>query len=192
MPKVIAGYKDQARARIVDGARAVFRRKGFRSATMSDIAREIGVSKGALYLYFRTKTELLIEIQARVRNEVLVEWETLLEGGDLAEGIARSLDSVFSGEVDPTVWHELVVESSADPAVRAALELDHREDVKEMRRFLRRLESRGRIPKVADAGLVAEIVLMLLQGTVLEIVLRGQVAETRKRLVRSLRYVLRL
>jgi AcrR family transcriptional regulator len=192
MPKVVAGYKTQARSRIVDAARAVFRRKGFRRATMDDIAAEIGVSKGALYLYFRTKTQLLIEIQARTRTEVVRQWEGLLDHGDIAEGIVRSMDEIFSGSVDPGVWHELVAEAALDPEVRSALELDHREDMRLMRKFLEQLEERGRIPKVRDVDTVAEIVMMLLQSGVLRVMLRGNPNEARLFLVRSLRFVLGL
>jgi AcrR family transcriptional regulator len=190
MPKVVPEYKVQARARIVEAASAVFRRKGFRLATMEDIAKEIGVSKGALYLYFRTKTELLSEIQARSRSEVLRKWEALLEQGDIAEGIAHSLDEIFSGEVDPAVWHELAAESASDPGVRRALELDQREDVKIMRRFLLRLEARGRIPTVKDPETLSDIILVLLQGTALRVLLSGDAGDAHRKLVRALRLLL--
>ena len=116
---------------------------------MDDIAKEVGVSKGAIYLYFRTKAELLIHVNDRARNEVLAGWEQLLEEGDVAEGIARSLDPITAGNVDLAVWFRLVAEAANDADVRAALEADHRDDSKEMRRFLRRLEARGRYPEDA-------------------------------------------
>jgi AcrR family transcriptional regulator len=192
MPKVVAEYKAQARARIIDAAQVVFRRKGFRAATMDDIAKEIGVSKGALYLYFRTKTALLSEIQGRARQQALDSWETLLEGGDIAEGIARSLDEVFSGKVDPGVWHELTAEAASNPGVRAAIRADAREDSAAMRRFLERLENRKRIRKLRDRDLVADIILALLQASVLDLMLHGRPKESRRRLVDSLRYLLEL
>lgn len=191
MPKVVAEYKARARARIVEAASAVFHRKGFGRATMEDIAKEIGVSKGALYLYFPTKTELLVEIQAQFRDRVLATWEGLLEKGDLAEGIAHSMDTIFSGEVDPAVWHELAAAAASDPAIRKAFAIDQKEDAKRMRRFLRQLEARGRIPKVEDPDTVAEIVLMLLHGTAVRVMWRGQTDDSRRKLVRALRYVLR-
>jgi AcrR family transcriptional regulator len=46
------------RRQIVDGARAVFLAKGFDAASMNDIARAAGVSKGTLYVYFKHKEEL--------------------------------------------------------------------------------------------------------------------------------------
>jgi AcrR family transcriptional regulator len=191
MPKVVAGYKAQARARIVGAASVVFQRKGFGRATMDDIAKEIGVSKGALYLYFPTKTDLLVEIQGQYRDRVLQSWEALLDGGDIAEGIAHSIDMVFNGEVDPAVWHQLAADAAKDPEVRAALEVDEREDAKRMRQFLKRLEERGRIPKLADRDTVADIVMTLLRGTAVRVMIRGPSADARTKLVRALRFVLR-
>ena len=91
MPKVVAEYKAQARQRIIVAARVVFLRRGFGHATMDDVAREVGVSKGALYLYFRTKSDLLVAIQGQMRSEVLAGWDALLERGDIAEGMADTL-----------------------------------------------------------------------------------------------------
>jgi AcrR family transcriptional regulator len=46
------------RRQIIDGARAVFLSKGFDAASMNDIARAAGVSKGTLYVYFHDKERL--------------------------------------------------------------------------------------------------------------------------------------
>ncbi|MCI4343185.1 MAG: TetR/AcrR family transcriptional regulator [Thermoplasmata archaeon] len=192
MPKVVAGYKAQARERIIRAARTVFLRKGIAHATMDDVAREVGVSKGALYLYFRTKTQLLVQIQGQMRDEIVAEWDALLEEGDIAEGLADTLDRIFAGKADTSVWHGLVAASAGDPEVRAALELDHREDLKLMRRFLKRLQDRGRIPKIEDPDTVAEIVLMLLSGTAVRVMLGGRMGDARRKLVRSLRLILRV
>ena len=43
------------RRQIIDGARAVFLARGFDAASMNDIARAAGVSKGTLYVYFNDK-----------------------------------------------------------------------------------------------------------------------------------------
>ena len=52
---------------IVQAALAVFAEKGFAAARLDDIARQAGVSKGALYLYFETKEDLF---RAVVREAV--------------------------------------------------------------------------------------------------------------------------
>ena len=46
------------RRQIVDGARSVFMARGFDAASMGDIAKAAGVSKGTLYVYFKDKDEL--------------------------------------------------------------------------------------------------------------------------------------
>jgi AcrR family transcriptional regulator len=54
-----AADEDSAKRRqIVEGARAVFLAQGFDAASMNDIARAAGVSKGTLYVYFRHKEQL--------------------------------------------------------------------------------------------------------------------------------------
>src|SRR5208283_2859778 len=50
------------RRQIMDGARTVFLSAGFDGASMNDIARSAGVSKGTLYAYFDSKEELFKEI----------------------------------------------------------------------------------------------------------------------------------
>ena len=46
------------RRQIIDGASKVFLAQGFDAASMNDIARAAGVSKGTLYVYFDNKEEL--------------------------------------------------------------------------------------------------------------------------------------
>lgn len=50
------------RRQILDGARAVFLAQGFDAASMGEIARVAGVSKGTLYVYFDSKERLFEEI----------------------------------------------------------------------------------------------------------------------------------
>jgi AcrR family transcriptional regulator len=54
------------RRQIMDGARTVFLNAGFDGASMNDIARSAGVSKGTLYAYFASKDELF---EAIIRAE---------------------------------------------------------------------------------------------------------------------------
>ena len=192
MPKVVREYKDQARARIVEAASEVFRRKGLSGATMEDVAREIGVSKGALYLYFPSKAQLLNALLQRSRERAMRQLEPLLVSGDVAEGIASTIDHVFSGEVSPAVWNELLAGAGGDPEVREALRRDQESDLHIVRGFLRRLEARHRIPPMADANVTADAILLLLMGTVAQIAQRGKPVDYRHKLERALRLLLGL
>src|ERR1700681_2622268 len=60
------------RRQIVEGARQVFMAQGFDAASMGEIARAAGVSKGTLYVYFKHKEELFEAIvgqQCRAQAE---------------------------------------------------------------------------------------------------------------------------
>ncbi|MFZ7120511.1 MAG: TetR/AcrR family transcriptional regulator [Eubacteriaceae bacterium] len=47
------------REQIIESAIALFNKNGIQGATISQIAKAVGISKGTLYYYFRTKSELL-------------------------------------------------------------------------------------------------------------------------------------
>ena len=66
--RVVADADSSKRRQILDGARRVFMDLGFDGASMGEIARAAGVSKGTLYVYFADKSRLF---------EAIVEQETL-------------------------------------------------------------------------------------------------------------------
>jgi TetR/AcrR family fatty acid metabolism transcriptional regulator len=67
-------------ARILRAATRVFARHGFFTAQMADIAREAGVAAGTLYLYFRSKDDLLVSIFERGMREAIAEGRAALSG----------------------------------------------------------------------------------------------------------------
>jgi AcrR family transcriptional regulator len=73
------------RRQVLDGARTVFLNDGFDGASMNDIARVAGVSKGTLYVYFESKEalfEALIREDRKQQAERFVptgEWRTARE-----------------------------------------------------------------------------------------------------------------
>ncbi len=54
--------KEEKNKALIDAALAVFSRVGFAAAKMDDVAREAGVSKGTVYLYFDSKEQLFEEM----------------------------------------------------------------------------------------------------------------------------------
>jgi AcrR family transcriptional regulator len=61
-PPALADEDNAKRRQIVDGARQIFLARGFDAASMMDIAKAAGVSKGTLYVYFKNKEELFAAI----------------------------------------------------------------------------------------------------------------------------------
>src|SRR5271156_6213952 len=85
------------RRQIIDGARSVFLQKGFDAASMNDIARGAGVSKGTLYVYFDTKEELF---QAIVNEECLLQAETTFKLDPTDRDIKGTLARVGAGFIE--------------------------------------------------------------------------------------------
>ena len=52
---------EETRAQLLDAAARVFEAKGYEGATISLIAREAGVTSGAIYAHYATKAELLVD-----------------------------------------------------------------------------------------------------------------------------------
>src|SRR5580658_1837497 len=83
------------RRQIMDGARAVFLAQGFDAASMGEIARAAGVSKGTLYVYFDNKEQLF---EAIVNEQCQVQAEGLfnLDPNDPdVEGVLMRLGTGF-------------------------------------------------------------------------------------------------
>ena len=72
-PNVSEERKDQ----IMNAAEQVFSQKGFSDARMDDIAEETGLSKGTLYLYYKSKDDLIIAILDRLFQREFRAFETL-------------------------------------------------------------------------------------------------------------------
>lgn len=58
------------RSRILSAAERVFARRGFFAARVSEIAKDAGVADGTIYLYFKSKDDLLISLFARRMREL--------------------------------------------------------------------------------------------------------------------------
>lgn len=64
---------------ILRAATTVFARHGFFSAQVADVAREAGVAAGTVYLYFRSKDDLLVSIFDRNMKDASAEARAALE-----------------------------------------------------------------------------------------------------------------
>ena len=83
-----AGQDPIKRAQIIEGARRVFIDKGFEAASMNDITREAGVSKGTIYVYFENKEELF---EALIEEERGTIFKNMYEVLDHFEVLRKTL-----------------------------------------------------------------------------------------------------
>lgn len=76
-----AGQDPAKRRQILEGAQDVFLRMGFDAASMNDITREAGVSKGTIYVYFNSKEDLFVALCEHYRDTMFRELIEKLDKG---------------------------------------------------------------------------------------------------------------
>lgn len=123
MPKLSEKAQHARRTRILDAAERCFARSGFQGATMQAICREAGVSAGALYVYFRSKEELIEGLSRRDRAEVREEFARAGLGQDLVKGMAQVLHAAVLDKPLEKVrlLIEMGVEAARSPAISRTL-----------------------------------------------------------------------
>lgn len=85
------------RAEILEAAQRIFVEQGYEGATIRRIAEEVGVSSTALYMHFKDKSEILVEICA-IQFQALIDInEALLaQEMDPVERVRRMLEGYFA------------------------------------------------------------------------------------------------
>ncbi len=84
---VRAAPAGEKRDLILRAATKVFAQNGYFQSQVADVARVAGVAAGTVYLYFKSKDDLLVSIFERSMNDVLAEGRAAIAG--LADPAAR-------------------------------------------------------------------------------------------------------
>ncbi len=95
MGRHAAGEDPVKRRQIVEGARQVFMNVGFDAASMNDITRAAGVSKGTIYVYFENKGELFQTIILEAKQRIFEDLRATLN----AEGPVDDILKRFSARL---------------------------------------------------------------------------------------------
>src|SRR5215467_12076248 len=72
------GHREQVRSRIVESARRLFNRNGFESVSIDSIMGQAGLTRGAFYAYFESKSDLYAETMACFFTDP--NWKSRWEG----------------------------------------------------------------------------------------------------------------
>lgn len=103
-----AGSDPVKRGQILDGAHRVFMKMGYDAASMNDVTREAGVSKGTIYVYFQSKEELFAALIERAKG-IFTESirELLSQHPDPDEGLrlyaGAFVNQIFNSEMIPAM-----------------------------------------------------------------------------------------
>lgn len=71
--------REERRKAIIEAAIVVFAEMGFFGAKVSEIAETAGVADGTIYLYFKSKDELLISLFEEKMDEIITDLGAILE-----------------------------------------------------------------------------------------------------------------
>ncbi len=88
--------KEARRQAILQAARQVFARKGYDPATLEAVAREAGLAKGTLYLYFRDKEDLFFQVVLATLESLQ---DCIQELAERQEGALQKLQAVAAGQL---------------------------------------------------------------------------------------------
>jgi TetR/AcrR family transcriptional regulator, fatty acid metabolism regulator protein len=97
---------------IIEAAVRVFARKGYYNSRVSDIAREAGIAAGTIYLYFKTKDDILVTLfRDKMAEFVDALRKAIANEPDAASKVRRLVSLHFSLlEEDPDLAEVLQVE----------------------------------------------------------------------------------
>jgi len=172
MPRVVPEYKEAAKTKIIETARAVFSEKGYHDATMDDIARELGVSKGALYSYFRSKEDLLVEISQQIHTTLRETVEKTCENPELVPALEEIYNMILGKYKDTLHTHfEIIASASHDQKIKKIIMADYQEDIDAVRIFMECKIRQGLIRSDIDAGTLAKLSVSLYLGTMAMLVI---------------------
>ena len=189
-PEYSLEYKEEARRKIMDAALHVCAVKGYHDATMDDVADSIGVSKGTLYLYFKSKEELFRAISDKFQDR-------LKEGLDrmFSQGKFPDFDNILNDRSFPRgdftrLWLELASESTRDETLRRMMAEAVEKRIDLVETWLGEQKKRGKVNARADLRYMSIAVFTCLVGINFLSALRLNESELRRAFTKSLNAII--
>ena len=177
----LTGLRERQKAnrhrRILAAAVARFRRDGFHSVRIEDVAEDAEVSVGTVYNYYGTKGDLLMAAVALEVEEVLATGEAIL--ADPPDGVAEALLALIGHYYDHSLhyltkamWRAamaLSIEAPGTPEGRRYAELDDRLAA-QVAGLIARLQNRGDLAPWLDSRAMGEVLFNNLNAMFIEFV----------------------
>ena len=180
MPKVTQQHQEARKNQIIQAAIECFIRKGFHRTSMQDIVSESGLSPGAIYLYFKSKEEI-IETIANLRHarekEIISQACRSQETG---KSINQLLETFFYALLDPSIkkernlgvqiWGEALSNPSVYDIVRQGIEAP----LKVLTEIVIEYQKQKLLPVELSSEAIARVILAQFQGFVVQFVMNDQ------------------
>lgn len=154
----------ETRERLLDAAAVVFTEKGYDGTTVAEVARQAGLSTGAIYANFRDKADLLLETIERGSAQAVGDLDAARNAGVSAADRLVLMARRMVGSHDPT-QERLLVEMFAaarrhpDVAARVSETLTAMEG--ELGRLLERARGDGDVDADWEPAVLARFCMAL-------------------------------
>src|SRR3989441_12867887 len=181
MPKVTLEYKELVRTRILESAHCIFSKKGYREATMDEIAEGLGLSKPALYRYYQSKEELFREIFKLFNQATSKALRESFKSGSLDGETFFALIDKWGWT--PNLFLSAASEAPRNPKLKKILADGYKTGVDMVGSFIEELKSRGILKKEANPRLTAMGAIAIHDGLLIWEVAGMKKQENRKKFV---------
>lgn len=183
MPKVTEAHRAARRQQIVTAMLRCVEREGFHKTTMAAVIEESGLSAGAVYLYFKSKQDLIRAIAEIAVSGVGTTIADLAEAEHVvppAEAMARATGRfVTLGEelgVDvPKIAIQAWAEAARDPLTRDIIADEAGQIRAAWETYVVRAAAAGLIAESARPARTAQVLMGLLPGFILQRMVFGDV-----------------
>ncbi|MBV7335163.1 TetR/AcrR family transcriptional regulator [Chloroflexi bacterium TSY] len=165
----MAGSENEERKqRILDAAAELFIHYGYDKTTVSDVARAAGVSKGAIYLHFKSKDELFEGLLMRETMTYQKRWLELIDAdpkGGTIGGMYKSI--LYAMESSPLISAMFRQDGRVlGSYLRKPGTLFSRRNQSIRYEFVKMMQDVGAVRKDVDPKVTAHIMDMLAYGLV--------------------------
>lgn len=192
MPKVTGAYKASVRERIIQAAVESFTQTGYDKTKMDDIARRLGLSKGTIYLYFKSKEELFVAIcEHNIKESDKEDAELFVKKENIASDAEQIYNNIRRREQgNDRVLLEMVTESARNPKLKKAMAELHSKVHKHVEGNIQKKIDEGFLRKDADAASLAIALVALYDGLAINRMLGISESTNRKAWVAAMRAII--
>jgi AcrR family transcriptional regulator len=160
------------RQRLIDAAAEEFVENGFAAATLADIARRAGFTKGAVYSNFESKQDLFAELFAQRSLELAGRVLAEIAGLSPTAAAGRGGETISSWLVSDPGWALLVLEfglqAARDPKIAQAYLRERRHLRGQLEELIAERASDWGVGRRLDARNTAITLMALISGLMLE------------------------
>ncbi|MBO8157585.1 MAG: TetR/AcrR family transcriptional regulator [Bacillaceae bacterium] len=164
MPKVSEEYKEKKRNQILDSAMDCFAEKGYKNTTMDDIVKQSGMSKGALYNYFKSKEDIYLSLLERNTDRTFEYFQKGFTEAETATEKLRRLLSLYY-QMDHTdqdwlgrqrVYLEFWIDASMNDELRQSMMIHSEKFIHFLKEIVEEGKEKGEFRKDIDSQMISE------------------------------------